>query len=390
MRAPEVDSEVFVAAMEEDAKAEWREGNQIETLVNGGEYFPRMLAAINAAEKTITFESFVVVNAKVTYDLVMAMHRRAKEGVKVHVILDGVGSRFLDERYLIALRYAGVEFESYRPFEGWNYMRPWYCNNRDHRKILVVDGKVGFTGGAGYADCWDGDACLDWHWRDTMYELRGPVVADLQRGFANNWKEVRGVELEGEEYFPALKKEGNMKAQSVLGAPKEQGDTLGASYLLAIDAAKESILIEHAYFVPNKKLREAMIRARKRGVEIDIILPNHMIDTPVVRLASKSHWPELMAAGIRIYEFDPCMLHGKLIVVDDKLSIIGSGNFDDRTFFINDELNVNVLCPKFAAEQRRMFEKDLARSNLMKPEDAKPTWKELPKYWGGKLVEPQL
>jgi cardiolipin synthase len=385
--APTVACEEFGEDTAVECMAGWTEGNKVETLVNGAEYFPAMLEAVKSAEKTITFETFVAVDAHVTYDLVMALSERAEKGVKVHFIIDGIGSRKIDERYLAKLRHSGVEVEIYRPF---NCLRPWHGNNRDHRKILVVDGKLGFTGGAGYADCWDGDVEKEWRWRDTMYCLRGPVVADLQRAFNDNWKELTGVELKGEGYFPSLKKVGSMEAQAVLGAPQERGDTLGAGYLLAIDAAKESILIEHAYFIPNKELRKALLRARARGVEVDIILPNETIDTPVVRLTSRSYWPELLEAGIRIYEYGPCMLHGKLIVVDDALSIIGSGNFDDRTFFINDELNVNVLCKKFAAEQRRMFERDLAQSQQMTMEDTGFSWKERPKMWVGKLIEPQL
>jgi cardiolipin synthase len=387
MEAPDVSSVEFKQDMEEEVLSGWRDENHVETLVNGEEYFPAMLEAINSAEETITFETFVVVNAFVTYDLVMALRKKAMEGVKVHFIIDGIGSKRLDERYLIAMEDGGVDVQIYRPM---NYLTFWRCNNRDHRKLLVVDGEVGFTGGAGYADCWDGGACEDWRWRDTMYKLEGPVVADLQHAFADNWKEITGQDLSGESYFPPLKKAGKMKAQGVLGAPEERGDTLGASYLLAIDSAKESILIEHAYFIPNKQLRESLLRARARGVEIDIILPNETIDSKVVRLTSKTYWREMMDAGIRSYEYDACMLHGKLMEVDDTLSIIGSGNFDDRTFFINDEFNVNVLCKHFAAEQREMFERDLTKSKRMGYDDVEVSWSEKPKQWVGKIIEPQL
>ncbi|MEO1857724.1 MAG: phospholipase D-like domain-containing protein [Rubritalea sp.] len=385
--APALMSEAFDEAMEKEAQALWLEGSQIDTLVNGGEYFPAMLEAVRSAQKTITFETFVAVDGHVTYDLVMAMSERAQAGVRVHVILDGVGSMKLDERYLIALRNAGVEVELYRPF---NCFRLFHGNNRDHRKILVVDGDVAFTGGAGYADCWNGGAKGKWQWRDTMYRVRGPLVAELQRGFMNNWAELRGDDLNSEAYFPKLKELGDMKAQVVLGAPCERGDTLGAGYLLAIDAAKKSILIEHAYFIPNKQLRRALVRAMERGVEVDIILPNDHIDTPIVRQTSMLYWPELLQAGAKIYEFQPSMMHGKLIVVDDELSIIGSGNFDDRTFFINDEINVHVLSKRFASEQRRMFENDLKNCVQKYEEDAKARLGDLPRRWVGKLLEPQL
>lgn len=390
VEAPALSSSAFSQAMEGEALGVWRGGNRVETLVNGGEYFPKMLEAVKSAKKTITFETFVAVDGYVTYDLVMAMVERARAGVRVHVIFDGIGSSRMDEAYLEALRSGGVEVELYKPF---NIFKPISGNNRDHRKILVVDGELGFTGGAGYADCWNGDARDEGEWRDTMYSLRGPIVADLQHGFSNNWKELRGVELEGEEYFPQLKRlkgVNTVEALVTLGAPYERGDTLGAANLLAIDAAKKSILIEHAYFLPNKQLKKAIIRACERGVKVEVIVPNEHIDTAVVREVSKTHWPELMAAGVQIYEFQPSMMHGKLMVVDDELSVIGSGNFDDRSFFINDELNVLVRGKRFAREQREMFEFDRSRSKRMTRKDARVRLREIPRRAVGKLLEPQL
>lgn len=388
--APAFSSSRFEQVMADEALAGWHDGCRVETLVNGGRYFPPMLEAVKSAQKTITFETFVAVDGYVTYDLVMAMVERARAGVKVHVILDGLGSTRLDDAYLTALRKGGVEVELYRPF---SFLRPISGNNRDHRKLLVVDGEIGFTGGAGYADCWNGDARDASEWRDTMYCLRGPVVADLQHGFANNWKELRNVELQGEGYFPSLRKFqgiGMEKALVVLGAPYEREDTLGAVNLLAIDAAQKSILLSHAYFLPNRKLKAALIRAGKRGVKIEVIVPGERIDTAVVREVSKSHWPELMDAGAKIYEFQPSMMHAKLMVIDDTLSVIGSGNFDDRSFFINDELNVVVLGEDFSKRQRVMFERDRERSKRMTKRDARVTLREIPRRFVGKLIEPQL
>ena len=275
----------------------------------------------------------------------------------------------------------------YRPF---SYLRMSYSNNRDHRKILVVDGEIGYTGGAGYADSWNGKIEDAHCWRDTQYALRGPAVAELQRAFFENWLELTGEKLSGEEYLPQVVSAGKVNVQVTVGSPMERGDTLGSSYLLAIDAAKESILIEHAYFTPNKELRDAMLRGRKRGVEIEVILPGEHIDAPLVRSASKIYWPELMRAGVKIYEFQPSMMHGKLIVVDDYLSIIGSGNFDDRTFFINDEVNVHVLDVGFAREQRRMFERDRKRCVQCGEVDAEWAWGELPMRCMGYLLMPML
>ena len=385
--APSVKSEKFMNDSRDACQAPWVSGNHVTTLVNGAEYFPAMLEAIESAQHTICFETFVAVDAEVTYAMVQALCRKAKSGVKVHFILDAIGSMSLGDWYWNALEEAGAEAYLYRTFGEFTNIG---YNNRDHRKLLIVDGKVGFTGGAGYADCWDGDAEASWRWRDTMYQVDGPVVAELQHAFNNNWAELTGTHLLGNGYFPKLTKQGTMKTQAILGAPKERGDTLGAGYLIAIDSAKKSLLIEHAYFVPNKELRKALVRASQRGVEIDIIMPNDSIDSQTLRVTSKTHWRELMDAGMRLYEYDACMLHGKLIVVDDELSIIGSGNFDDRTFFINDEFNLHVLCKDFAREQREMFEHDLSQSNRMSYRDIAVPWKHKPLQWIGKILEPQL
>lgn len=386
-KAPAVQTKEFKEQFAKVGKSQWLDGNKVETLTNGNSFFPRMLAAVKAAKKTIVFESFVVVDSQDTYELVMALSERSKAGVKVHVILDAVGCRKLDKRYIQAMREAGVEVELYRPF---NYFRPLWSNHRDHRKILVVDGKVGFTGGAGHAHAWRGDARNESEWRDTQYEVRGPVVADLQRGFINNWKELTGRELSGEAYFPRLGKAGSMEAVSILGAPLEQGDTIGSTYLAAIDAAKSSILIEHAYFLPPKDLREAMKRACARGVEVEVILPGYKIDAKYVLIGSKLMWKELLRAGVKIYIYEPSMMHGKLMVVDDKLSIIGSGNFDPRSMFTNDELNLAVLDKAFAREQRAMFESDKLRCKKAIEEDAEVSFWALPWQWSAWLAMPLL
>lgn len=368
-------------------KGGWINGNHMETLENGDSFFPRMLSAVKSARKTITFESFVVVDSQDTYDLVMAFNEKAKQGVKVHVILDAVGCRKLDKRYIQSMREAGVEVELYRPF---NYIRLLWSNNRDHRKILVVDGKLGYTGGAGHAHAWRGNARNENEWRDTQYEVRGPVVAELQRGFINNWKELTGRELSGEGYFPKLGRAGNMEALSILGAPLEQGDTIGSTYLAAIDAAKESILIEHAYFLPPRDLRNAMKRACDRGVKVEVILPGYKIDAKYVLVGSKLMWKDLLRAGVDIYIYEPSMMHGKLLVVDDKLSIIGSGNFDPRSMFTNDELNLAVLDKSFAEEQRLMFERDKLRCKKAVEEDAHVSFWVVPWQWSAWLAMPLL
>lgn len=369
--APTVRSADFKAKLATAAKADWYDDNHVTTLPNGDAFFPEMRKAVESAEKSITFETFAMVSGTETYYFCQALADRARNGVKVHIILDGIGSRKLGEVCTDLLVSSGCELHWYREFTP---LRLHYINNRDHRKLLIVDGKVGFTGGAGYANSWMGNASRPDEWRDTMYKVTGTGVADMQRIFSDNWQELTGVEISGPDYYPSLTQTGKMSVQNTMGAPYERDDTLGASYLLAIDAAKHSLLIEHSYFAPNRRLLHAIKQARARGVTVKVIVPGDPIDSKILREASKIYWPELMKAGVEVYEYQTSMMHGKLIVIDDYLTIAGSGNFDDRTFFINDESNIHVLSQPLAAEQRAMFYNDLKQCKRMTPQDAKMKW----------------
>ncbi len=382
-----VESTDFKAKLTKVAKASWHNQCEVKTLPNGDAFFPAMRAAVNNAKKTITFETFAMVSGTESYYFCEALAKKARQGVKVHVVLDGVGSRKLGKVCTDLLVKNGVQLKWYRKF---NPLRLYHINNRDHRKLLVVDGKVGFIGGAGYANSWMGNASNLSEWRDTMYQVNGKAVADMQHTFADNWKELTRETLSGNEYYPPLSNAGNQAVQITMGAPRERGDTLGASYLLSIDAAQKSILIEHAYFAPNKELREAIKRACARGVKVKVIVPGDPIDSKILREASKIYWPELMAAGVEYYEYQTSMMHAKLMVIDDYLTIAGSGNFDDRTYFINDEANIHILSKKVAADQRKMFLSDLKQCKKMAPRDARVKLKSLPTRIGAYLVMPQL
>lgn len=387
--APSVRSADFKSKLATAAKAHWYDHCHVTTLPNGDTFFPEMRKAVNSAQKSITFETFAMVSGTETYYFCHALAAKAQQGVKVHIILDGIGSRKLGKVCTDILVNSGCKLKWYRKF---NPLRLYHINNRDHRKLLIVDGKVGFTGGAGYANAWMGNASHSNEWRDTMYKVTGTGVADMQTIFSNNWEELTGQKLSGSHYFPSLSNTGNMSVQNTMGAPRERDDTLGASYLLAIDAAKKTILIEHAYFAPNQRLLHAIKQARARGVTVKVIVPGDPIDSKILREASKIYWPELMDAGVEIYEYQTSMMHGKLIVIDDYLTIAGSGNFDDRTFFINDESNLHVLSTSLAAEQTAMFYNDLKHCKRMSPSDAKVKWKltDIFNRLSAHLIMPQL
>ncbi len=382
-----IESADFKSKLATVAKASWHNHCEVKTLPNGDAFFPAMREAVNSAKKSITFETFAMVSGTESYYFCKALGEKAQQGVKVHVILDGVGSRKLGKVCTDLLVKNGVQLHWYRKI---NPLRMYHSNNRDHRKLLVVDGKVGFIGGAGYANSWMGNASGSEEWRDTMYQVKGKAVADMQRTFADNWKEITQETLTGNDYYPTLSDVGNQAVQITMGAPRERGDTLGASYLLSIDAAQKSILIEHAYFAPRKELRDAIKRACARGVKVKVILPGDPIDSKILREASKIYWRELMAVGVEIYEYQTSMMHAKLMVIDDYLTIAGSGNFDDRTYFINDEANIHILSREVANYQKHMFNNDINNCKRMTPVDSRVKLKSIPLRLGAYLVMPQL
>jgi cardiolipin synthase len=271
----------------------------------------------------------------------------------------------MDERLIEQLVSAGVEVERYHPLRWYHLAR---MNNRTHRKILVVDGTVGFTGGVGIADNWNGNAESPEHWRDCHYQIEGPVVAQMQAAFMDNWIKTTGKVLQGEPYFPALTTTGAAPAQMFTSSPSGGGDSMLLMYLLAITAAQRSIDLAAAYFVPDKLTRSTLQGALERGVRLRVIVPGEHIDKDVVRNASRASWGELLAAGAEIHEFQPTMFHCKTLIVDRHLVSVGSTNFDNRSFRLNDEANLNVYEPAFAEVATRIFEADLERSRRITPE----------------------
>jgi cardiolipin synthase len=228
---------------------------------------------------------------------------------------------------------------------------------------LIIDGNIAFVGGAGIADEWNGNADSPQHWRDNHYEVTGPVVAQLQAIFMANWLKTRGHLLHGEDYFPPLAGTGTSLAQALRSS--EGNANLDLMYLLAIASAQKTLRIENPYFLPDELTRKELTDAARRGVKVEVIVPGKYINKKIVRAASKDHWPELIKAGIKIYEYQPTMVHVKLLVVDDAFVSVGSGNFDNRSIQLNDEANLDVLDRDFAAQQKRLFELDKKQSHEM-------------------------
>ena len=332
------------------------EGNKITALLNGDEIFPAMLAAIRGAKETINFETYIYWSGDIGREFADALSERARAGVKVHLLIDWVGSAKMEEKDLEEMRQAGVEVRQYHPLRWYNLGR---INNRTHRKLLVVAGKVGFTGGVGIAEQWTGKAQDPEHWRDSHFRAEGPVVAQMQAVLIDNWTKTTGKVLHGAAYFPKLSPVGNSRAQVFSSSPSGGSESMHLMYLLALTAAEHNIQISASYFVPDEMTRAALIDARKRGVRVQLILPGKHIDTETVRSSSRGMWGELLQAGVEISEYEPTMYHCKVMIVDDLLVSVGSTNFDDRSFQLNDEANLNIYDADFARAQVAIFERDL-------------------------------
>lgn len=334
--------------------------NQVTAYVNGDAFFPEMLRAIRHAEKSVNLETYIYWSGDMAEQFSDALSERARAGVHVHVLIDWLGSGKIDSRLLRQMREAGVDIEKYNPLILNRLAR---VNHRDHRKLLIIDGKVGFTGGAGIADAWKGNADAPNHWRDTQFRLEGPAVAQMQAVFMYNWVRSSGEILAGDDFFPPLRPEGDEYAQVFGSSPRDGTETVRMMYLLSIASASKTVRIATPYFVPGSYTEDELVAACKRGVKVEIIVPGAKTDVPIVRNASRARWGKLLEAGVKFYEYEPTMYHCKMMIVDDIWVSVGSANVDNRSFRLNDEANLNVYSEKFAAEQARIFEADKAQSH---------------------------
>ena len=335
------------------------QGNRFTALLNGDRIFPSMLDSIRSAKKTITFESYIYWSDAIGKEFADALAERSRDGVKVHVLLDWVGSNKADPTHLAAMEAAGVEVRKFHKPAWYSLAR---MNNRTHRKVLVVDGRVGFTGGVGIAELWTGDAQDPQHWRDSHFKAEGPVVAQMQAVFLDNWIKATGVVLHGDDYFPELSAAGTDDAQMFSSSPSGGSESMHLMYLLAITAAQHSIHLSSAYFVPDQLSTQALADALKRGVKVQIIVPGEHTDAAIVRRASRARWGDLLAAGAEIYEYQPTMYHCKVLIIDSLMVSVGSTNFDTRSFRLNDEANLNIYAADFARQQVDVFNADLSHS----------------------------
>lgn len=331
-------------------------GNQVQALQNGAEIFPAMLAAIRGAQTTINFETYIYWSGRIGQEFSTALAERARSGVAVNVTIDWAGSVKMDRELLDVMEDAGVRVHRYRPLHWYNLGR---MNNRTHRKLLIVDGRLAFTGGVGIADQWEGKAEDPDHWRDSHFRVEGPAVAQFQAAFNDNWMKMTGEVLNGVGYFPAQETAGDMPAHLFVASPAGGSESMHLMYLMSIAAAERSIDLAASYFVPDELLDAALVAALKRSVRVRILVPGPHIDSLTVKIASKAEWGPLLAAGAELHVYQPTMLHTKMLIVDREMVSVGSTNFDIRSIRLNDEASLNIYSRSFAAAMTKVFEADL-------------------------------
>jgi cardiolipin synthase len=351
-----LESPEFVGTVAGASGSPFLEGNHLTLLNNGDAFYPPMLEAIKLARHSITIEAYIYWAGEVGRVFADALAERAKAGCPVKILLDAIGSASIGDEILAVLEGGGCQVAWYNPIRWYTLGR---FNNRTHRKSLIVDGEVAFTGGAGIADHWRGGARGPDEWRDMQVRLEGPAVVPLQSGFAHNWQQTTGELLSGETYYPIIESRGPLAVQTLLSSPETGASNVRTMYYLSIVCARESIYIANPYFVPDPVAIETLIEAKRRGVDVRIMVSGIRNDNWLARHNSTRLFGRLLDAGIEIQEFNRTMLHHKTMVVDRRWVTVGTANFDNRSFAHNEESNVCVMDQTLADELHTVFLADL-------------------------------
>jgi cardiolipin synthase len=350
-----VGSPEFLESMAGAADEPFLPGNKFELLNNGDAFFPSMLKAIQEAERSITIEAYIYWAGEIGMTFAKALAERASRGVKVKIMLDALGSASIGSEILKVLERGGCHVAWYNPIRLTKLRR---INNRTHRKSLIVDGRIGFTGGAGIADVWTGNAQDKDHWRDLQVRIEGPAVRPLQTGFAQNWLECTGELVSGPDFYPVLKPVGKLAIQTIMSSPETGASTARVMYVLAISAAQDSIEIANPYFVPDHLAIDLFRDAVKRGVRVRVMVAGKPNETIMARWNSLRLYGALLEAGVELMEYNRTLLHHKSMVVDGLWCTVGTTNFDTRSFSHNEETNVCVCDEGIARELNEMFKAD--------------------------------
>ncbi len=334
-------------------------GNRVDILNNGDRFYPAMLEAIRGARASVCIEQYIFWPGTTGDEFRDALVERAQAGVRVKVLLDAVGSANLGDGLYRSLADAGCEVAWYTPIRWYTVGR---FNNRTHRKTLVVDGRIGFTGGAGIADHWRGNATPPDEWRDMMYRIEGPAVAGLLAGFAQNWLRMTGEVVQGEAFFPTIAEAGSLDLQVIHSSPDAGASSARLMYYLAIVSSRRRVDIANPYFVPDETAIDTLIEAVARGVQVRVLVTGRRTDNWLARQNSRRLYGALMDGGVKLYEYHQSMLHQKVMLVDGCWCTVGTSNFDNRSFAHNEETSVCVCDTEFVRQMTAVFEDDLAAS----------------------------
>ena len=340
------------------------EGNSVEVFQNGDEIFPPMLAAIRESVSTIHFSTYVYWAGAVPREFAQALSEAAQRGVMVRLVLDSEGTEPMPHELVDQMSAAGCKVTWFRRAQWFDWLK---YNHRSHRRLLIVDGTVGFTGGVGIADEWTGHAQSPRHWRDTHVRLTGPIVGALQSAFTDNWNESTEELLLDARDYPALAPTGDVPMCSVLSTPANGSSAAERVMAALIAGATRTLYISNAYFVPTPAFIDALCAAKDRGVDVRVLVPGPYHDMKMVQRASRHTWPRLVEHGVGIYEYQPTMMHAKTVVADGELFLVGSINFDPRSFALNAEYGVIIVSRQLAADRMRSFEADLELATRVTP-----------------------
>jgi cardiolipin synthase len=352
-----IESDEFLSTVVGATGAPFFPGNSFDIYNNGDEFYPAMMDAIEGARHSVTIEAYIYWEGDIGKLFAEALAAKSQEGLRVRILLDAIGSSSIGSDILKILETGGCQVEWYHPVRWYNLNR---INNRTHRKSLIVDGRVGFTGGAGIADHWVGNAEDEHHWRDIQVRINGPAVATLQTGFAGNWLETTGELVTGPVYFPSPEHAGELDIQSILSSPETGSSTVRVMYYLSIVCARKSVFIANPYFIPDHTALDILIDAKKRGVDVKVMITGIHNDSKLARLNSVRLYGRMLASGIEIYEYNRTMMHHKYMVCDGVWSTLGTTNFDNRAFALNEENNVCIYDRQIASRFEDIFMRDLS------------------------------
>jgi len=369
-------SDHFIRVLESTAHSALKQGNKVDILTNGSAFYPSMLEAIRSARETVNLECYIFKKGEIGDSFIEALSERARAGVRVTIIMDAIGSFGAFHRSAKPLRHAGCRVELYQRMRWYSLAR---LNNRTHRELLVVDGRVAFAGGAGVADWWARPRRGKPMWRDTMARIEGPVVSDIQGVIAENWLECCGEILTGPETYKPPASAGSSAALAIRSSPSDRATAGRVLYQMLVEVSTRRVLIATPYFLPDRAFRRAIVRTATRGVDLVVLIPGVHTDERWVRLASRRLYGQLLKAGVRIFEFEAGMTHTKALIVDDLWAVVGTTNVDNRSFEHNDEVNIAIRDEAVAARLTKDFDADRALSREVSFDQwrRRPVWEKL-------------